>query len=199
MDDLALEFGEDPEHLEQGAPGRCGRVNGLPLKIEIAADRAEFCEKANEVLQATAEPINRPGRDNIDLAGGCRFKQPVEAGALFSTLGAADPLILELLDDPPASRLARRRPAPCAASRWSARPSTPGFSRVTEPLRWLRSPRFGSYGKRGSHARVGQDGLPMSKTLWVIKTYLFARANRVVSANPCLQPPSGAKRMVSID
>jgi hypothetical protein len=103
-----LEFGEHPEHLEEGAPGWGGRVHRLPLKIEVTPDGAEFRKKANEVLQAAAEPINRPCRDNIDLAGGRRFEQPIEARTLFPTLGAADPFILELLDDPPASRLAHR-------------------------------------------------------------------------------------------
>jgi hypothetical protein len=78
----------------------------LPLKIEIAPDRAEFREKADEILQAAPEPIDRPCSDNVDLAGGCGPQQPVEARALFSTLGAADPLSLELFDNPPAPRLA---------------------------------------------------------------------------------------------
>ena len=80
----------------------------MPLKIEIAPDRVQFCEKADEVLQAAPKPIDGPCCHNIDLAGGCGPQQPIEAGALLSTLGAADPLILELLDDPPAPRLARR-------------------------------------------------------------------------------------------
>jgi len=108
LDDRALELGEHPEHLEQGASGWCRRVNRLVLKIEIAPDRAQFGEKADEVLQRAPKPIDRPCRDNVNLAGRCRFQKPIEAGALFSTLGAADPLILELLDDPPAPRLARR-------------------------------------------------------------------------------------------
>jgi hypothetical protein len=108
LDDGSLELSEYPEHLEQGAPGRGGRVNCLPLKIEIAANRIQFCEKADEVLQRAPEPINRPCRDNVDLAGGCRLEQSVEARALFSTLGAADPLVIELCGNPPAPRLACR-------------------------------------------------------------------------------------------
>ena len=66
-----LEFGEHPEHLEEGAPGWGGRVHRLPLKIEIAPDRPQFCEKADEVLQAAPKPVNQPCRDNVDLSGGC--------------------------------------------------------------------------------------------------------------------------------
>ena len=80
----------------------------MPFEIEVAPDRAEFGEKADKVLQRAPEPINRPRRDHIDLAGCCRLQQPIEAWALFSTFGAADPLILEFLDNPPAPRLARR-------------------------------------------------------------------------------------------
>jgi hypothetical protein len=80
----------------------------LSFEIEIAPDRAQFGEKADEVLQAAPKPINRPCRDHVDLAGSGRPQQPIEAGALLSTLGAADPLILELLDNPPAPRLACR-------------------------------------------------------------------------------------------
>jgi hypothetical protein len=92
----------NPEHLEEGAAGWGGRVNRLPLKIEIAPDRAEFSEEPDKVLQRAPKPVNRPRRDNVNLVGGCRLQQTVEAGALFSTLGAADPPILELPDNPPA-------------------------------------------------------------------------------------------------
>ena len=39
LNDRALELGEDPEHLEEGAPGWGGCVDRLPLKIEITPDR----------------------------------------------------------------------------------------------------------------------------------------------------------------
>ena len=38
LDDRALEFREDAEHLEESAPGRSCRVDGLPLEVEIAPD-----------------------------------------------------------------------------------------------------------------------------------------------------------------
>ena len=108
LNDGSFELCKNPKHLEEGAPGWGGRIYRLAFEIEIAPDRPQFCEKADEVLQAAPKPINRPRCDNVDPAGGCRPQQPVEAGALFSTFGAADPLILELADNSPAPRLARR-------------------------------------------------------------------------------------------
>jgi hypothetical protein len=46
----------------------------LAFEIEIAADRVQFGEKADEVLQAAPEPIDRPCRHHINFAGGRRFQ-----------------------------------------------------------------------------------------------------------------------------
>jgi hypothetical protein len=55
--------------------------------------------KANQVLQAAAQPIDRPRHYHVELALGSVSAQRIEAEALVLALGAADAVILVDLDD----------------------------------------------------------------------------------------------------
>jgi hypothetical protein len=73
LDDRALELGEDAKHLEESPPGRRGCVHGLLLEVKIGPSGAEFAEKADKVLQRSAEPVYRPRGDHIDLTANHRL------------------------------------------------------------------------------------------------------------------------------
>jgi hypothetical protein len=72
------------------------------VQVEIAAERLEISQEANEMLQAAAQPIDRPCRDHVYLAGSGVSDQPIEAGTLLSALGAGDAGVLVNTDDLPA-------------------------------------------------------------------------------------------------
>ena len=78
------------------------------LKIEIATRGIQFAEKPDEILQRAAETVDRPGRDDVDLAGDCRLQQAIEFRSLVAPLGAADAAIGKHVDDVPSLGLARR-------------------------------------------------------------------------------------------
>jgi hypothetical protein len=54
--------------LEHGTTGRRGRVEGLLMQIEIASRTSEFLNEADQVLERSAEVVNRPNRNDINLA-----------------------------------------------------------------------------------------------------------------------------------
>ena len=65
----------------------------------------DFRQKADEVLQATAEAIDRPGHYNIEFAAGSGLMQGIECWPLVLALGAADAVVLVDVDDIPTSSL----------------------------------------------------------------------------------------------
>jgi len=108
LDDAAFELGKNAEHLKQGFPGRGRGVEPLLFEVEIDTGAVYLAKEDNEILQTTPEPIDRPGRDNVEFVPDDRLMQPVEPGALVATLGAADPIIGEFADDVPAAPLGSR-------------------------------------------------------------------------------------------
>ena len=89
-DHAALELGEDATHLEHGTARRCGRIERLPMQVQVTAHRLQLAHEANQILKAAAQPIDRPSRDHVDLARGGILQQAIKPGALVPTLRAAD-------------------------------------------------------------------------------------------------------------
>src|SRR5262245_11844045 len=67
----------------------------------------QFAKERDEILQASAEPIDGPGSDDIKLASHHRFVEPIKPRPLVAPLGAADPGIDKLGDDVPPAPLCR--------------------------------------------------------------------------------------------
>ncbi len=62
-------------------------------------------QEADKVLQGAAEPIDRPGHDDIEFPGAQRPYAAHRKPAACPALCAADPVILVDLDDLPAGTL----------------------------------------------------------------------------------------------
>jgi hypothetical protein len=60
-----------------------------------------LAEECNEVLQRAAEPIDRPCREDIELAPRDAAEEAIEPGSLIATLDAADTAVDEFGDDAP--------------------------------------------------------------------------------------------------
>src|SRR5262249_30342565 len=99
LDHRPLEFGEYAHHLEHGFACRRGGVEPLLMQVEIDPQGVNFRQEADEVLKAAAEPINRPGHDHVEVAFGGIPAERIEAGALVTSSGATDAVILVDLDD----------------------------------------------------------------------------------------------------
>src|SRR5215472_6350144 len=75
------------------------------MQAEIDTDGMNLGQEGNKVLQRAAEPIDRPGHDDIDFPAGSGLMQRVESGPLIPPFAAADPVILINLVDLPAGTL----------------------------------------------------------------------------------------------
>jgi hypothetical protein len=67
LDHGSLEFSEDAHHLKHLLPRRCGRVESLLVKVEIDFQSMDFGQ-ADQILQRSAESIDRPGYNHIELS-----------------------------------------------------------------------------------------------------------------------------------
>jgi hypothetical protein len=83
-------------------------VEALALEVEIAADGMQFVEETDEILQRSAEAIDGPCRDHVDLTLGYGFEELVEGGALVAALGSRYALVGKLADDAAATPRRRR-------------------------------------------------------------------------------------------
>jgi hypothetical protein len=63
----ALEFRKNTEHLKQRTACRRRSIDGLLFQIEITPGIIELAKKANEILQRSAKPVDRPRGNDIDL------------------------------------------------------------------------------------------------------------------------------------
>jgi hypothetical protein len=78
LNDRALELGEDAKHLKHGfAARRCG-VNALLMQEQVNTSGVDFREKADQVLKASAEAIDRPSHYHVELPPGGRFVKVIE-------------------------------------------------------------------------------------------------------------------------
>src|SRR5262245_29444873 len=69
------------------------------MQIELNPERVQLREKADEVLQAAAEPIDRPGHHDIEPAARSVAMQLVESRPAVAALGPADAVIGINLND----------------------------------------------------------------------------------------------------
>lgn len=101
-DHAALELGKDATHLEHGATGGRRRVQGLLMKVQIAANRLKLAHEAYEVLQTAAKAINGPGHNHVNLAARGGLAKGVKGQAFVPALGTAYAVVDEALLDLPA-------------------------------------------------------------------------------------------------
>jgi hypothetical protein len=99
--DAAFELSEDAEHLEHGFASGGRGVEPLLVKEQINAFIVKALQDSEQVRQRSAQPINRPGRDHIELAGVDGLQHGVEPRAHVPALGAADAGVLVDLCDLP--------------------------------------------------------------------------------------------------
>jgi hypothetical protein len=59
-----------------------------PYRSPYDAQRVQLGEEADQVWQAAAKPIDRPGHHHVELPLGSIPAQPIKCWALFSALGA---------------------------------------------------------------------------------------------------------------
>ena len=96
-----LELREHTEHLEHGTAGGGGRVEPLLMQKQVDALVMETLQDTQQIREGTAEPIDGPCGDHIELLGVNRLQQGVKPRPLVTTLGATDTGILIDPDDLP--------------------------------------------------------------------------------------------------
>jgi hypothetical protein len=64
------------------------------MQEQIDAHGVQLGQEANQILKTTAETVNGPSHDDIELPLGGIPAQRIEGGAPISALGAADAVIL---------------------------------------------------------------------------------------------------------
>src|SRR5262245_19189844 len=69
------------------------------MQEQIDPESVQLGQKADQVLQAATEPIDRPGHYHVKRAFGGVSAERIEAGSFVAALGAADAVILVDLDD----------------------------------------------------------------------------------------------------
>jgi hypothetical protein len=121
LDDRALELREHAEHLEERLAGRRAGVDALAIEAQVNPGAVQLAKKADKVLQATAEPVDAPGRDDVELAPRDRPVQAIESRPLVAPIRAAHSLVAKLSHDAPAAPLQSQPPSRAAGSRPSAR------------------------------------------------------------------------------
>jgi hypothetical protein len=94
LNDRALELGEDTKHLKHRLAAWCRRIDPLLVQEEVNAGGMDFREEGDQVLEASAEPIDRPGHHHIKLAPGRRLVKRIKLWALVLALGTRDAVIL---------------------------------------------------------------------------------------------------------
>jgi hypothetical protein len=63
------------------------------MKEEIDARGPKFAKRCHKVLEAPAEAVHGPGREDVELASNGVPEHAVELGPLVSALGAGDALV----------------------------------------------------------------------------------------------------------
>ena len=107
-DHRTLEFAEHAQHLKHGAASRSAGIQPLNMQIEINPLGVHLAQEGDEVLQASAEAIDTPARDHIELAPGNAAAKLIITRAPVATFGAADAFIAILGNDIPTVPLGDR-------------------------------------------------------------------------------------------
>jgi hypothetical protein len=104
---LSRHFGFDPlYHASAGAALARGLENALALASAVRIAASFFASIlarpiGDEILQRSAQPVDRPRGNNIDLAAHDLFQKPIELWPFVAAFGAADAFIGEFVDDDP--------------------------------------------------------------------------------------------------
>src|SRR5215813_10592362 len=69
------------------------------MQEQVDAERMDLGQEATQVLQAAAEPINRPSHNDLKLPLGGVVQQCIKLRAPVSALGARDAVVAVDLDD----------------------------------------------------------------------------------------------------
>ena len=69
-DDGTLELGEHSSHLQERSPGCGRRVDLLLVQIDADALFSQFIHELNQVSEGASDTVDRPGRNQVELAGG---------------------------------------------------------------------------------------------------------------------------------
>src|SRR6266700_5996921 len=69
------------------------------MEVEVDLQGMQLGQERDQVLQRTAQSINRPRHDDVELAPGRGLAHGVESGSPISTLGAADALVAIDVED----------------------------------------------------------------------------------------------------
>ena len=94
-----LKLGKDTHHLKHGLAGGCRRVEALLVQEQVNAERVQFRQEADQVLQASAQPINAPSHYHVELAARSRFAERIEGRPAIAALRAANAVVLVNFDD----------------------------------------------------------------------------------------------------
>ena len=71
------------------------------FEVEVAPSGIEFAKKADQVLQRSAKPVDRPRGNDIDLAADDLFQKAIELRPFVAAFGAADAFIRKFVSDDP--------------------------------------------------------------------------------------------------
>src|SRR5262249_2960507 len=82
-DDRALELGK------HRLTGWCGGVEALLVQVKLDPERVQFGEEGDEVLQATAETIDRPSHHHVKPTASGITVEPIELRLLPKRIGKA--------------------------------------------------------------------------------------------------------------
>jgi hypothetical protein len=99
LDHRPLEFSEYSHHLEHRLSGGRGGVQTLLVKVQIDFERVNFREELYQILQRSAEAIDAPCHNCIELALSSVMTEPIELRSFISALRAAYPVITIDFDD----------------------------------------------------------------------------------------------------
>lgn len=83
-DHCPLELGNQAEHREHRAPRRRAGLEPLLVQVKVDPLGVQLTEKAQQVGQRAAEPVDRPGGDQVDLAPADGAQQPAPRRALLA-------------------------------------------------------------------------------------------------------------------
>jgi hypothetical protein len=72
LDHGALELGKHAHHLKHRLTGRRSGVEPLLMQEQVDAKGMQLRQEGDQVLQAAAEPIDRPGQGKAGLCGARR-------------------------------------------------------------------------------------------------------------------------------
>src|SRR5215470_4865043 len=105
LDNRSLKFDEGAADLEYQLAHRRRRVDRLLVDKQIAPDRLEMLDRAEQVDQGPAEPVDSPHQQDVEVPPGGVVEHLVEARTIGSALSAGYPSVVVNLDHLPSAAL----------------------------------------------------------------------------------------------